>query len=57
MVLVGDGSVGKTSMLISYTSDHFSEDYVPTIFDTYVANVKLGKKNVKLSLWDTAGQE
>lgn len=44
-------------MLISYTTDNFPTDYVPTIFDNYIADVKMGDKKIQLWLWDTAGQE
>lgn len=57
LVLVGDGNSGKTSMLISYTTDRFSLDYVPTVFDSYVATIKRGQKIINLELWDTAGQD
>jgi GTPase SAR1 family protein len=40
LVLVGDGNVGKTSLLTSYTTDVFNEDYVPTVMETYNAVVK-----------------
>jgi len=57
LVVVGDGAVGKTSLLISYATDKFPTDYVPTVFENYTAQMKTNDRTILLHLWDTAGQE
>ena len=57
MVTVGDGTVGKTSLLMSYTENRFPVDYVPTIFDNFTTGVEVDGRLISFALWDTAGQE
>jgi len=57
VALVGDGTVGKTCMLMSYVCQAFMEDYVPTMFDNFSAIEEIDGEMVNVILWDTAGQE
>jgi len=56
-VVVGDGGVGKTSLLATFATGSFPEEYVPTVFDNYVAGLTVGGAQYELGLFDTAGQE
>ncbi|KAG9009264.1 Rho GTPase [Tulasnella sp. JGI-2019a] len=54
LVIVGDGACGKTSLLCVFAMGEFPKDYEPTIFENYVAEIRLDGKPVQLALWDTA---
>ena len=46
LVVVGDGSSGKTCLLFAFKDDKFHQDHVPTVFDTYVSEIAVDGKTV-----------
>lgn len=57
VVVIGDGAVGKTALLVRYRDDQFPDKYIPTVFEMSAKKVVFEDKEVELRLWDTAGQE
>ncbi|KPI83417.1 small GTP binding protein rab6-like protein [Leptomonas seymouri] len=59
LVLLGDQSVGKTSIIARFMYDTFDQQYQPTIgIDFFSKTIHLeDDRDVRLHLWDTAGQE
>lgn len=58
IIVVGDGAVGKTSLIKKFTEGSFEQEYIKTIgaqFSKYESE-RNGDK-IKLIFWDIAGQE
>ncbi len=57
IIVIGDPSVGKTSLILRYTDNAFRQTYLPTIGTNLTEKgVTFGKMKAKLVLWDIAGQ-
>lgn len=58
LVVAGDGGVGKSSIIVRYTKDQFSEGYEPTLEDNYYTKIDLANgESLEIEIADTAGQE
>lgn len=58
ILIIGDSSVGKTSVLLRFVDDMYSPEFQTTIgVDFKIANLNINNKVIKLQLWDTAGQD
>jgi len=58
VVVVGNGAVGKSSMIQRYCKGIFTRDYKKTIgVDFLERQIEVNGEDVRLMLWDTAGQE
>ena len=58
VIMLGDASVGKTSLTIRYISGSFLEDLKLTIgVDFYSKTTEFKDHKVKLQIWDFGGEE
>mmetsp|Transcript_29790 Transcript_29790/g.55215 ORF Transcript_29790/g.55215 Transcript_29790/m.55215 type:complete len:110 (+) Transcript_29790:71-400(+) len=58
IVLLGEGRVGKTSILLRYIRGEYSDNQISTLQASYLdKKITVSGANVQLSVWDTAGQE
>ena len=58
LLTLGDSGAGKSSLLVRYTQDEFTHEYMPTIgIDFRLKTLTVGGRTVKVQVWDTAGQE
>jgi len=58
VVVVGNGAVGKSSLIQRYCKGVFTKDYKKTIgVDFLERQLKINEEDIRLMLWDTAGQE
>lgn len=56
-VIIGDSGVGKSSLVVSYTTNDFPKQYIPTAFDNYSVDVSVGTRLVHFDICDTGGKE
>jgi Ras-related protein Rab-1A len=58
VMLLGDGGVGKSSLMLRFTDDQFIEQHMSTLGVDYKnRGVMINGRAVNLQIWDTAGQE
>jgi len=59
--LLGDGEVGKTSLVNRYLGRGFTSEYLPTLGSNFLSKqvsleTKFGPKDIRFQIWDLAGQ-
>ncbi|XP_063726043.1 ras-related protein Rab-21-like [Symsagittifera roscoffensis] len=58
VVLLGEGCVGKSSLVLRYSSNKFNENHESTVQSSFCSKrLNINNQRVLLEIWDTAGQE
>lgn len=59
VVIIGDSGVGKTAIMNRYLFDKYDPESMPTLGSSMQSRLVEvpGEGSIKLTLWDTAGQE
>ena len=58
LLIIGNSTVGKTSILSKYASKMFNENYIATVgLDFFTKDETIDNKIIRIKIWDTAGQE
>eukprot|EP00924_Labyrinthula_sp_SR-Ha-C_P009487 maker-scaffold_2-snap-gene-25.65-mRNA-1 protein AED:0.00 eAED:0.00 QI:132/1/1/1/1/1/3/133/233 len=61
IVIVGDGAIGKTTLLKAYMNPNsyweYMEEYKPTVLENFYIKIPIQDEEYIMDIWDTAGQE
>ena len=58
LIFVGEGKVGKTSLISQYIEKKFEEEYTMTVgSDKTYKELEINNKKISLEIWDTPGQK
>jgi len=58
IIILGDASVGKTSLMNQYVNNRYTQQYRATVGADFMAKeIAIDDRFVTLQIWDTAGQE
>jgi small GTP-binding protein len=58
LLVIGDSTVGKTSILQRYVDQKFQLSHLATVgIDYFTRDERINNKIIRVKIWDTAGQE